>query len=113
MYISLLVFISPVWSIILLYHSVEYVNGSIDLNNVCVRQIENVYCELNIPWLYISNVELKNHSIVNENNIQIALTLKDLYETSIFSSVYNNSVWYGEKFSCRNWPDYTSYARKR
>jgi hypothetical protein len=90
---------------LIIFPSIDNVTGSFNTSNICASFPENIVCEHSVPWLYTNQLENKwtSHEIYNLNDVKIASTLQNLYQTSNFSSVYNNSVWYGEKFSCGNW----------
>jgi hypothetical protein len=90
---------------ILLYPSSTTVNGNFNVSSVCNTIPNGVTCTDKAPWMYTYsiNVQWLTHVIVNSGDTQIATTLLNLYQTSNFSSVYNNTVWYGEKYTCDNW----------
>lgn len=89
---------------LLLYHSADNVTGLIDLDTVCLPSPQGVSCQENIPWFYTYNIDIEwaNYSIVNGEGTQIAPSTRGLYESSNFSSVYNDSVWFGESFLAAN-----------
>jgi hypothetical protein len=100
--IFLLLLPLAIFSDIILYPSSINVTGSFDIFNICDEQL---VCDLISPLLFTIQYDeqLFDHRVMNLNGVKIATNLVELLETLNFSSVYNNSVWYGEKFSCGNW----------
>jgi hypothetical protein len=97
-----------IYSKILVYPSSSSVTGNFSVFNICSIKPSNVNCDVNIPWLhtYSINDQWKSHLLINIDNVQIATTLLNFYQTMNFTSVYNDSIWFGEKYSCDNWRNY-------